>query len=181
MVLLAASAWQCLSSGNAAPSAQKPQSRAELTRLWRYFSWKGESNSVSHLFPVLLGLADLWFSPSSCLVPSFLLGHRLFLPWSRLGTRGQTPYTPAALQTFSLSTETSSKSFYIFTNKNMGNFTPLVPALRPFHLPPLPQYIGTQMKKTKECLNCLTCTLSLLQYVKVEVHYKLSICSCCSE
>lgn len=76
MVLLAASAWQCLSSGNAAPSAQQPQSRAELTRLWRYFSWKGESNSVSHLFPVLLGLADLWFSPSSCLVPSFLLGHK---------------------------------------------------------------------------------------------------------
>lgn len=56
------------------PSAQAPQSWTELTSIWRYFSWKGESNSVFHLFPVLLGEADFWFSPSSRFVPSFSLG-----------------------------------------------------------------------------------------------------------
>ena len=53
------------------PLPRAEQSWAELTNIWRCFSCKGESKAVSHLFPALLRVADLWFSPSSCLVPSF--------------------------------------------------------------------------------------------------------------
>lgn len=88
MVLLAAPTWHCLSCGNAAPFAQQPQSWADLTDIWRCFSWKGESNSVSHLFPALLKVADLWFSPSSCLVLSFSWAIKSLSSMIQVGHRG---------------------------------------------------------------------------------------------